>query len=297
MVSAGIFWLASYPKSGNTWLRSYIFALQNGLNSEFSAIDINRLETGAIASSRNWLALGLGLDLGLHAMDDIESYRTDAYRFIHSQLTEPAYHKIHDANHQTASEHLLCPLDACTGALYVVRNPFDVAISFANHMGVSLDDSIQMMGDPEYALLAKADKFRLQVRQKMGTWSDHVGSWLDSGLPLLWVSYEDMLKKPIASFTQVSQFLHLPDNEQAVKQAIALCHFDKLKVQEEKHGFKERPLKSKAFFRSGKVGDWRNTLSAAQIDRLITDHAAVMQRLGYLDEQLQITALCYPDES
>jgi len=293
-MTSGIFWLASYPKSGNTWLRSYIFALQNGLNTDLSSIDINSLETGEIASGRNWLSIGLGLDLGVHTPEEIESYRTDAYRFIHSQISEPAYHKIHDANHPTISESLLCPLDACIGALYVVRNPFDVAISFANHMGVSLDDSIRLMGTPEYTLLAKSNYARSQVRQKMGTWSEHVSSWLDSGLPLHWVRYEDMLSKTVATFTQISQFLHLPDNEDAVKKAIELCHFDKLKKQEQQHGFKERPLKSKAFFRKGKVGDWRDTLSVSQIDRLIKDHSAMMQRLGYLDDKLKITALCYP---
>ena len=295
-MSSGIFWLASYPKSGNTWLRSYIFALKSGLNPEATSININSLDTGAIASSRNWLEVILGLDLRLHTNDDIESFRTDAYRFLHSQLTEPSYHKIHDANHLTASNGLLCPLDSCSGALYLVRNPFDVAVSFANHMGVSLDKSIHMMGDPEYALLSKQHKFRTQVRQKMGTWSDHVSSWLDSGGQILWVRYEDMLKNPIKSFTQISQFLNLPESDEAVRQAIDLCHFDKLQKQEQKSGFKECPTKSNGFFRNGKVGDWRNTLSASQIDRIITDHSDTMQRLGYLNEQFEITVLCYPDD-
>ena len=294
-MSAGIFWLASYPKSGNTWLRSYIFVLQNRCHSKQSALDINSLTTGAIASSRNWLARGLGLDLGLHTPDEIESYRIDAYRFLHNQLAEPSYHKIHDANHPIGSGELLCAADACAGVLYIVRNPFDVAISFANHMGVSLDESIRMMGSSEYALLAKDNKVRQQVRQRMGSWSEHVCSWLDCGLPLLYVRYEDMLRNPVVYFTKVSQFLHLPDDQQSVTHAIALCNFDKLKMQEEKHGFKERPIKSKSFFRKGKVGDWRDTLSQTQVERLIFDHASVMQRLGYLDSEFQITSLCRPD--
>ncbi|MDT3322212.1 sulfotransferase domain-containing protein [Shewanella sp. SP1S2-4] len=290
----GIFWLASYPKSGNTWLRSFIFAMQNQSKADLTTIDINQLHTGAIASSRDWLANGLGVELGSHSVEQIESYRSDAYRFIHSQLAKPAYHKIHDANHMCASGQRLCPLDACAGALYVVRNPFDVAISFANHMGVSLDRSIEMMGTPDFALLANDKKYRLQVRQRMGTWSDHVTSWVDSDLPILLVRYEDMLSNSLVSFTKVSQFLHLPDDAHSVKNAIAMCHFNNLKKQEDKHGFKERPVKSKAFFRKGIVGDWQDTLSQSQIDRLIIDHAAVMQRLGYLDDKMQIMPLCYP---
>jgi hypothetical protein len=293
-MSAGIYWLASYPKSGNTWLRSFIFALQNQSTTDVTTIDINQLHTGAIASSRSWLANGLGVELGLHSAEQIESYRSDAYRFIHSQLTEPAYHKIHDANHLCASVGHLCSPDACAGALYVVRNPFDVAISFANHMGVSLDKSIGMMGTSDFALLADNKKYRPQVRQHMGSWSDHVTSWIDCDLPILVVRYENMQNNSLVCFTQVSQFLHLSDDENSVKKAIAMCHFDKLKKQEDKHGFKERPVKSKAFFRKGLVGDWQNTLSLSQVDRLITDHAVVMQRLGYLDDNMQITPLCYP---
>lgn len=293
-MSKGIFWLASYPKSGNTWLRSFIYAMQKQIKTDLTAIDINRLHTGAIASSRSWLANGLGVELGTHSAEQIESYRSDAYRFIHSQLTEPAYHKIHDANHMCASGQRLCPPDACAGALYVVRNPFDVAISFANHMGVSLDKSIDMMGTSDFALLANEKKYRPQVRQRMGSWSDHVNSWVDSDLPILLVRYEDMQSNPVASFTQISQFLHLPDDAHSVNNAIAMCHFDKLKKQEDKHGFKERPVKSKAFFRKGIVGDWQDTLSQSQIDWLISDHGSVMQRLGYLDDKMQITSLCYP---
>lgn len=296
MMPTGIFWLASYPKSGNTWLRSFIFAMQNQSKADFTTIDINQLQTGAIASSRHWLENGLGVELDLHSTEDIESYRSDAYRFIHSQLTEPTYHKIHDANHLCVSGQRLCPADACAGALYVVRNPFDVAISFANHMGVSLDRSIEMMGTADFALLANDKKYRPQVRQRMGTWSDHVTSWVDSDLPTLLVRYEDMLSNSLVSFTKVSQFLHLPADETSVKKAIAMCHFNNLKKQEDKHGFKERPVKSKAFFRKGIVGDWQDTLSQSQIDRLIIDHAAVMQRLGYLDDKMQITPLCYPNE-
>lgn len=295
MTTAGIFWLASYPKSGNTWLRSYIFALQSQLSSPQDDIDINRLKTGAIASCRVWLEQGLGLDLGLHSADEIELYRADAYRFLHRALKAPSYHKIHDANYLTAAGGLLCPADACLGALYVVRNPFDVAISLANHMGISVDESIRIMGEPEYALLAHDKKIAGQVRQKMGSWSHHVRSWLDSDLPQLCVRYEDMLHDPIASFTGISQFLHLSTDHAAVVRALDVCHFDKLKVQEEQAGFKERPHKSKVFFRKGQVGDWRDTLSQAQIKQLITDHAEMMQSLGYLDAQLQITSLCHPN--
>ncbi|MEZ9198203.1 sulfotransferase domain-containing protein [Shewanella sp. 10N.286.54.B9] len=294
-MSAGIIWLASYPKSGNTWLRSYIFTLLQD-SKELQQIDINELKTGAIASSRCWLANGLGLDLSLHSEADIANYRSDAYHFMNRNLTSVAYHKIHDANFPVQNGRLLCPVEACLGALYVVRNPLDVAISFANHMGVSIDKSIESMGKPSYTFSARKHKFNSQIKQNLGSWSEHVESWIDCDIDRLLIRYEDMQFDSLTSFTAISQFLHLPSDESSVIKAIDLCQFDKLKAQEQLNGFVEKPRKSSAFFRKGKVGDWQQVLSQQQVERIVNDHFDVMLRLGYIDADRNLTQLCHARE-
>ena len=293
-MTSGIFWLSSYPKSGNTWLRSYIFAIQSNVANHTDELDINQLSTGSIASSRAWLAAGSGLELNLHPASDLESYRAETYRYLHNNLSTMAYHKIHDANINIATGGLLCPADACLGALYVVRNPFDVAISFANHLGVSIDESIEIMAKADYSLAKKQHKLTSQVKQYMGSWGEHVNSWLDSELPLLWVRYEDMQQDALHCFTAISEFLHLPMDEASVLKALELCHFDKLSTQEKQYGFVEKPIKSKAFFRKGKVGDWTEVLTPQQVDQIINDHYESMLRLGYIDTNRELTALCFP---
>ncbi|WP_351019452.1 sulfotransferase domain-containing protein [Shewanella sp. AC91-MNA-CIBAN-0169] len=293
-MTSGIFWLASYPKSGNTWLRSYIFALKSNVQNNSNELDINQLSTGSIASSRAWLAAGSGLELNLHPTSELESYRTETYRYLHNNLSIIAYHKIHDANINMLTGALLCPDDACLGALYVVRNPFDVAISFANHLGFSIDKSIELMAKTDYSLAKKQHKLTSQVKQYMGSWGEHVNSWLDSELPLLWVRYEDMQQDALHCFTTISEFLHLPMDEASVLKALELCHFDKLSAQEKQYGFVEKPIKSKAFFRKGKVGDWTEVLTPQQVDQIINDHYEAMLRLGYIDTNRELTALCFP---
>jgi hypothetical protein len=293
-MTPGIFWLASYPKSGNTWLRSYIFALQSHVEHHTNELDINQLSTGSIASSRAWLAAGSGLELNLHPASELESYRTEIYRYLHNSLSTMAYHKIHDANLNMSTGELLCPADACLGALYIVRNPFDVAISFANHLGVSIDKSIEFMAQTDFSLLKKQHKVTSQVKQYMGSWGEHINSWLDSKLPLLCVRYEDMQRDALRSFTAISEFLQLPMDEASVLKALELCHFDKLSAQEKQYGFVEKPVKSKAFFRKGKVGDWTDVLTPQQVDNIINNHYTAMLRLGYIDTNRELTALCFP---
>ena len=124
-----------------------------------------------------------------------------------------------------------------------------------------------------------------QVRQKMLTWSEHVLSWVDApALNKHVIRYEDMLAKPLETFTQASHFLELPTDPERIEKAIRFSDFKVLAEQEADKGFKERPHHTERFFRPGKSGDWRDKLSTEQIDKIIHDHHVVMRRFGYLDE-------------
>jgi len=98
------------------------------------------------------------------------------------------------------------------------------------------------------------------------------------------IRYEDMLADPMATFTQAARFLQLPTDPARVEKAVRFSDFKVLSQQEAEKGFKERPGKTERFFRQGKSGGWRDRLTAAQVDRIVADHGAVMRRFGYLDE-------------
>ena len=283
-MSAMIYWLASYPKSGNTWTRSFIKALTGENDQAEVDIDINNLSTGTIASSREWVEQGLGFDISELSHDQIDVLRPDAYHFISRQLTQPGYHKTHDAYTLTAKGEPLFPAEATRGVLYIVRNPLDVAVSFAGHMDSTFDRSIANMGKPDFAFGGKFAGRANQLRQWLLDWSAHVESWLDSGLPIHVVRYEDMRQKPLATFMDMAAFLALPSDESSVSRAIAACDFDRLKQKEQLGGFREKPARAKAFFRKGIVGDWRSALTEEQALSVIADHGRVMARVGYETE-------------
>jgi len=277
---SGIYWLASYPKSGNTWFRTFLYNLQ--LDGDVPA-DINELHTGSIASARGWLDEVLGFDTAELDPDEVDRLRPAVYRWA-LRDSEVGYHKLHDAYTFTADSEPLVSREATLGALYIVRNPLDVAPSLANHFHCSIDEAIKHMGNPDHALSRKRNGLPSQVRQKQLTWSQHVLSWIEApGLNCHVLRYEDMLSDPIKHFTEASRFLGFEHSTEQIEKAIRFSDFKELSRQEEEKGFKERPAKAERFFRQGKSGDWRDKLNDEQINRILNDHQMVMQAMGYLD--------------
>lgn len=277
---SGIYWLASYPKSGNTWFRSFLYNLQQDGDAP---ADINELSTGGIASGRGWLDEVLGFDTAELDPDEVDRLRPAVYRWS-LRDAEVGYHKIHDAYIYTPDGEPLVSREATLGALYIVRNPLDVAPSNANHNQSTIDQAIARMGETKHALCRTRKGLPSQVRQQLLSWSQHVLSWLDApDLNRHVMRYEDMLSDPITSFTKATRFLGLTHQPEQIEKAIRFSDFKELSRQEEQKGFRERPTKTERFFRQGKSGDWRDKLSREQVQRIVTDHGAVMQRMGYLD--------------
>lgn len=281
-MNAGIYWLASYPKSGNTWFRAFISNLLHGAEAD---IDINAMDTGEIASSRHWLDELLGFDSADLSTDEIERLRPTIYRWtVDREAKGLSYHKIHDAYLRLADGEPMVSREATRGALYILRNPLDVAISASHHWGCSVDDAIERMGRPNFEIAKSKRGLQNQVGQRLLSWSQHVLSWVDADdLHCCVVRYEDMLSNSTDSFTRAAHFLKLDADEAEIQRAIQQSSFEKLSAQEQANGFRERSAKAERFFRSGKAGSWRDVLTTEQVQTIICDHGDVMKRFGYLD--------------
>ena len=94
--------------------------------------------------------------------------------------------------------------------------------------------------------------------------------------------YEDLQANPRKAFTGLVRFLKLPAKSKQVEQAERFSRFKVLADQEAADGFVERPVHATRFFREGRTGGWRDHLSPAQAERLLTDHREVMAATGYL---------------
>jgi hypothetical protein len=278
----GIYWLSSYPKSGNTWMRVF---LNNYLKKSAEPIDINRLERTPLINVRDFFDDALIVESGLLSLDEIDALRPAFYRryiLSRKQISEHLC-KIHDGFQLLPDSSPIFPADATAGVIYILRNPLDVAISYANHSQIDIDTSIEWMNDETHALSLYPNMQPPQLHQRMFSWSSHVRGWVDQTyLPVHIVRYEDMIASTKATFEAVIRFIGWDVDEENLERSIRFSSFEEVKRQESEHGFNEKPKSVKNFFRKGKAGDWRDTLTPEQIERIIRDHGELMVRFGYL---------------
>lgn len=291
MANSNAYWyLASYPKSGNTWCRVFITELMRLSGSSSGETDPQELNlnwdlnTGAIASSRLWLDDQLGVnscDLGFAELDPLRGAAGgSAWLFAEGER----YHKVHDAFRSLDSRgRPVVSLEGCHGAVVILRHPEDVAVSLSHFYGWSLQRCVAFLLDPEAALVPDDRHGGQQVRQHMGRWDQHVMSWVDQQLlPVLVIRYEDMLTKGPETFGALAAFLQLPTDGDLVEQALANTSIGRLKALEEEVGeFVEKPQGCERFFRSGRSGEGAEQLSLEQREQLAAGLAATMERFGY----------------
>jgi hypothetical protein len=275
-----IFWLASYPKSGNTWMQ---VLLTNYLRRAEQPADINSLDSGPIAGARRVFDDHVGIEASDLTQDEIERYRPMVYEQMSDQATEPLFLKVHDAFTYTRYGYPLISKAATAGVIYLLRNPLDVAVSYAHHDATSIERMVHKMADPDFALVDSPQTLHNQLRQRLLTWGGHVTSWVDEpGLRLHLVRYEDLQADPIAGFTGVVRFCGLDDDAVRIARAVDFSRFERLQQQEAEHGFAVKTPRAASFFRKGISGSWREALTPELVARLIADHQEAMRRFGYL---------------
>ncbi|HCS28285.1 MAG TPA: sulfotransferase [Spongiibacteraceae bacterium] len=278
--AGGYYWLASYPKSGNTWARLII---ENLLAGDAGPADINNLAAADSATGWYWGERSLGFSMANLTQSERLSLRPELHSWA-GKRPGTHYYKTHEGNFATPAGEPLFDPQAALGVVYLVRNPLDVAASYSHHRGRDIDDTIAKMADPAAELANSGSGQSPQPRQWMGSWSHNVGSWLDAaGWNRLVLRFEDLQAQPFQEAGRLSAFLKLSTGTENLRRAVEHSRFEVLAAQEQARGFDEKPSKAENFFRKGESGGWRSELSEAQIERIVSDHGPVMRRLGYLD--------------
>lgn len=278
---SGIVWIASYPKSGNTWVRTFLHNLLKACHGETGAQDINdmaRFSTWELDKQRYGKFLGFDPDNRVHR-GEIAATR----RAVHQEVADAArgliFVKTHNALVMDRGHPTITPA-ATAGAVYVVRNPLDVAISYANHAGRSIDDAINYLSLTD----AETEGTDAAVYEVHGSWSQHVFSWTRNNHRALHIlRYEDMISETERSFAALAKHLLIDFSPYQLQTAIEHSSFASLQAQEAENGFRERhPNATAQFFREGRPGQWKEKLTSTQIERLVRDHGEQMRRFGYL---------------
>ena len=276
-----IIWLASYPKSGNTWLRMFLksyflkpgekFGLENSRLDNFKSqgfpdqeildhlsVDYNKFEEIV----KNW-----------EAMQD--------YINLNNKTN---YVKTHNAM-VTVGSYKFTTTRNTKGIIYIVRDPRDVLVSLSHHMGIDYEKTFEHLSS-SYNFEYPSSGDKRYKKTLMGAWSDHYKSWKNfKSCKTLIVKYEDMVLDEYNTFKKIIKYLTEVDGaeykEEKLIKALKQTQFDELQKMEKKEGFSEKG-KGKLFFRKGKIGEWEKDLSVNLIKKIEKMFSKEMIELGYL---------------
>ena len=281
-----IIWISSYPKSGNTYLRSFLSAYYFSKDGKF---DFD-------------LLLNIHQFPGIKFFEKKINNKTEASKnWILSQEKFFDKKKIHFLK----THNCLIPFNGndfttqnqTIGVIYIVRDPRNLITSLSNHYSFSLKEAFDFMTNkkkiifPENFINNEKNKTIPTDFNFLGDWSDHYQSWKNiSFCPIKIIRYEDIILNTLEVFHSVleflSQFMNLKIEKNKIEQSIHSTSFKKLSQMEDAQGFPETPLQNKEkkvrFFNLGEENDWKQILDikiAKKIDAVFKNE---MSELNYL---------------
>jgi len=283
-----IIWLPSYPKSGNTFLRSlltaYLFTKDGKFNFDVLK-NINQFPNNITFEK-------LGIDISnekeviknyIKVQEETNKRDGQGIRFLktHSTLQDIDGHKFTNLNN-------------CLGAIYIVRDPRDIAKSYSNHYQTSLDDAINEMKNFKISGGIKNSKDRKsETIVHIGSWSSHYASWkeFDKVDRYLLIKYEDLVEETEKTFLKVLTFIckitkkKLDLDKNKLKNVLNTTTFSNLQNLEKKNGFGEASNlngKKITFFKYGAKNNWKNFLTSENKKTIEDLFKEEMKELGYL---------------
>lgn len=270
-INSQLDWVASYPKSGNTWIRLLLASYRSAQLMHYTDTSVYMFQCVSPHP--------------LNELDLVQQVQLRNAALLHIAVVAPAEVPTVIKTHHANCEVLGIPLfpEACVRrAIYIMRDPRDVACSFAHHFNISHEKTVEVMG-------TRTGIFQPErtMTYIMGSWSEHVISWIDrqSDFPTHITQYEKLHEDALGELRKIVKFLGWKLDEDRLRQAVEENQFKLLQKAEEQDGFSEQASSGKAFFRRGQVGAWKDELDPELARQIERDHGEVMRRMGYAVER------------
>jgi len=278
-------WIASYPKSGNTWLRLFLEAYYLGdvdLNEILSSVGDDRADMHEVAPGVDVEALPIDLQLLARPM----ALMRYAATYDCGEKTIPLYLKTHFPNVEVNGISTL-PEALTRKTVYIVRHPYDVFPSFKKHMGFTDEQALFAMTNKRQIITGRNGR----VADFLGSWDQHVESYLrDDVHNVLVVKFEDMRENPSVAFNAIMEHLTGDSDPFKVERALERVKINRLQQQEKETGFVEssKHAKDQFFSGGGKVGKKIDTRIKKHLKRAF---GSTMRKLGYLEKARGVVEL------
>ena len=271
-----IIWLASYPKSGNTLVRSmltsYLFSKDGHFNFELLS-NVKQYPNDTILE-----------ELKINTQDKNELIKNSIKcQEYFDKKNSVGFVKTHNMLFNFNQKYPFTNLDHTLGVIYIVRDPRNVVLSYARHLDISIDKTVKFLTTGK---IIKNDI--------MGNWSENYVSWkaFRNYDKYLLVKFEDLTSRPTETLIKILKFIYnlrkfeFLLNEKKLKNVINSTSLSNLQNLEKNNTFRESVTNKKGvktkFFDKGDKRSWLNSLDKKHSKNIENTFKKEMIELGYL---------------
>ena len=281
-----IIWIASYPKSGNTWLRSLIssyYFSEDGLFNQNSLPFIQQFPQKKYFKSFNY---------NPKIITDTAKFWISAQKIINMDK-KIKFFKTHNVLGSINNSKFTDKKNT-VGCIYVVRDPRNIITSLQNHYEMTKEESLNFMLNENKFIYDYSIKNDYSNFQFISSWEKNYQSWLNQkNFPVMMIKYEDLIKDTLETFKKVIKFIEFITksqkayNEEKAKISIQSTTFEKMKQIERKDGFIESILSKNEsqkipFFHLGPKNNWKNIFDEIYQKKLNLTFKQNLKELNYL---------------
>jgi len=279
-----IIWLSSYPKSGNTWLRSllasYYFSKEGDFNfnllkfiDQFPSYDFFKNYDKIFINPTDTAEFWIEEQKKINSNNKVKFFKT------HNALCKINNYSFTDSKNTLA-------------AIYIIRDPRNIITSLANHYEIDADQAFEFMTTEQKAITQKKENSYVGF-VALFSWIFHQESWTNNKLfPTLVIRYEDLQNETFLTLKKVINFIEKQINSKnsfnrdKAKKSIQSCDFERLKKLEINEGFNESPISKKDnsrinFFKLGKDNDYKKLLTEELISKMNLKFKNEIKKFNY----------------
>ena len=293
-MSGHIVWLASYPKSGNTLLRSILTALYFTEDGQFNLDQLKKIgQFDSVGRIKKYFEV-----FKINNKNEITNKKIfenlsllQSREYLDLTNKELVFLKTHSGLFNVF-DFPFTTEKATKAIIYLIRDPRDVCISWSKHSGKTIDESVNfMLNDFQGLGWNDIDNYFTDDKRPMSylsSWDRHVMSWnvADWKVPRLSIKYEDLVYdkekiiRNLISFFKINFDINVENEDEKIQNVLESTKFEKLKNEEKKKGFAEATEYSD-FFNTGKKNQWKKILSLENIKKLEKKFSYVMKKYDY----------------